>query len=60
MTENPNDREEIGDLPEESVSQEAAEEVKGGAVPPPPSGPVPTPYPNLKLSTDPRLIIPCI
>ena len=58
-TENTNDREEIGDLPQEPVSHEAAEEVKGGKTPSP-SGPVPVPYPNLKPSTDPRLIIPCV
>lgn len=48
----------LGDLPQEPVTTEAAEAVKGGATPPP-SGPVPVPYPNLKPS-NPRTIIPCI
>ena len=59
-TENTNDREPIADLPQEGVSREAADEVKGGATPSP-SGPVPVPYPNLKpTARPPRTIVPCV
>ena len=53
-------QERINDLSPEDVTTAEAERVKGGAMPPPPpAGPVPIPYPNLKLS-DPRGIVPCL
>ena len=50
----------ISDLPAEDVTGAEAKQVKGGAAPPaPPTGPVPIPYPNLRLA-DPRGIVPCV
>ena len=39
---------EISDLPDKPTIDSVAADVKGGATPGPPSGPVPIPYPNVK------------
>jgi hypothetical protein len=50
---------ELQNLPERPIAD--ASQVKGGAsVTPPPGGPVPIPYPSLKVSTGLRSLEPCL